>query len=243
MQRVIIASASTIAGLAALIGVKANLSPPVETTAAQPASVEAAPTGATAAGAKIITGKAVQNQYESFRVKVTIAGSKVTKVDVVDFKGDAAQTKQITSAAFPKLETAALAANSAEIDTVSGATYTSGSYKESLQSALDAAKSAPAASAPAEAAAKTVTGKAVQNQYESFQVKVTVAAKKISKVEIVDFKGDAAQTKQITSAAFPKLEKATLEANSSQIDAVSGASYTSASYKESLQSALDLVGL
>jgi uncharacterized protein with FMN-binding domain len=50
-------------------------------------------------------------------------------------------------------------------------------------------------------------------------------------------------TKQITSAAFPKLEQATLAANGSQIDAVSGASYTSSSYKESLQSALDLAGL
>ena len=243
MRRVIIASASTIAGLAALIAVKANLTPPVAAAADQQAAVAAAPTGAAAAGTKIITGKAVQNQYESFRVKVTIAGSKVTKVDVTDFKGDAAQTKQITSAAFPKLEQAAIAADSAEIDTVSGATYTSGSYKESLQSALDAAKSAPASKAPVEAAAKTVTGKSVQNQYESFQVKVTVAAKKISKVEIVDFKGDAAMTKQITSAAFPKLEQATLAANSSQIDAVSGATYTSASYKESLQSALDLAGL
>lgn len=137
MRRVLLASTSTIAGLAALIAVKSQMAPEAPANAAQPATVAQAPATGDASGVKTIVGKAVKNPYESFQVKVTMAGKKVTKVEIVGFQGPDPMTKSITSNAFPKLEKATLAASSADIDAVSGASYTSKSYKESLQSALD----------------------------------------------------------------------------------------------------------
>jgi uncharacterized protein with FMN-binding domain len=72
------------------------------------------------------------------QVRITVANGKITKAETVQApKGG--QSDQITANAVPKLNQAAVAAGSADIDAVSGATYTSAGYKESLQSALDQA--------------------------------------------------------------------------------------------------------
>ncbi|KOG20488.1 FMN-binding protein, partial [Streptomyces viridochromogenes] len=92
--------------------------------------------------------------------------------------------------AVPKLNQAAIAAGTADIDAVSGATYTSAGYKKSLQSALDKARASAGSqgsgsqgSGAAQAAA--VTGKAVQTQYGAVQVRITVNGGKITKAEAV----------------------------------------------------------
>ncbi|WP_345730505.1 FMN-binding protein, partial [Cryptosporangium minutisporangium] len=104
---------------------------------------------------------------------------------------------------------------------------------------------APAGDAPAADAgpAKTATGKLATNQYESLQVKVTVSGTKITKVEIAALNPKDKKSEQIATGALPKLQQATLDANSADVDTVSGATYTTKSYKESLQSALDEAGL
>ncbi|MFF7165753.1 FMN-binding protein, partial [Streptomyces sp. NPDC008086] len=137
----------------------------------------------------------------------------------------------------------AVAAGTADIDAVSGATYTSAGYKESLQSALDKAQASAGASQGGSGAAqaRAVTGKVSQTQYGPVQVRVTVAGGKITKAEAVQApKGG--QSDQVTANAVPKLNQAAVAAGSADIDAVSGATYTSAGYKESLQSALDQAG-
>ena len=157
MRRFLYALLGTVAGLGALIGLKANLAPadaPAEAAEAPPA-VEAeqpaaadpsakageAPAGDAPAGSapKTATGKLATNQYESFQVKVTVTGTQITKVEIAELKTKDARSKQVTGGALPKLQRATLEANSADVDTVSGATYTTKSYKESLQSALDEA--------------------------------------------------------------------------------------------------------
>ena len=80
-----------------------------------------------------------QTQYESIQVKVTVSGTKISKVEIAALNPKDKKSEQIASGALPKLQQATLAANSADVDTVSGATYTTKSYKESLQSALDQA--------------------------------------------------------------------------------------------------------
>ncbi|WP_254390730.1 FMN-binding protein, partial [Streptomyces sp. AC550_RSS872] len=129
-----------------------------------------------------------------------------------------------------------------DIDAVSGATYTSAGYKESLQSALDKAQASAGSSQGSGAAqAATVTGDAVQTQYGAVQVRITVNGGKITKAGTVQApKGG--QSDQITANAVPKLNQAAVAAGTADIDAVSGATYTSAGYKESLQSALDQAG-
>ncbi|MFE5920480.1 FMN-binding protein, partial [Streptomyces sp. NPDC056468] len=147
------------------------------------------------------------------------------------------------------LNQAAVATGTADIDAVSGATYTSAGYKESLQSALDKAQASSGSSQGSgsegsgggTAQARTVTGDAVQTQYGAVQVRVTVAGGKITKAEAVQApKGG--QSDQVTANAVPKLNQAAVATGTADIDAVSGATYTSAGYKESLQSALDQAG-
>jgi uncharacterized protein with FMN-binding domain len=193
--------------------------------------------------AQTLTGDVAQTQYGPVQVRVTVAGGKITKAEAVQApKGG--RSDQITANSVPRLNQAAVAAGSADIDAVSGATYTSAGYKKSLQSALD---KAPAGGGSAQgsgsgsAQAKTVTGSVAQTQYGPVQVRVTVAGGKITKAEAVQApKGG--RSDQITSSSVPRLNQAAVAAGNAQIDAVSGATYTSAGYKQSLQSALDQAG-
>jgi uncharacterized protein with FMN-binding domain len=73
------------------------------------------------------------------QVAVTVAGTRITKVTVVQQTDLGAQSSQIDAMAIPQLTSETLTAQSANIDAVSGATYTSSGYKQSLQSALDKA--------------------------------------------------------------------------------------------------------
>jgi uncharacterized protein with FMN-binding domain len=73
------------------------------------------------------------------QVQVTLAGTKITKVTVLQRTDTGAESDQIDANAIPQLTSETLAAQSAHIDAVSGATYTSSGYIQSLQSALDQA--------------------------------------------------------------------------------------------------------
>ncbi|MFD0507152.1 FMN-binding protein [Streptomyces chiangmaiensis] len=89
-------------------------------------------------GTQTVTGDVAQTQYGAVQVRLTVSGGKITKAEAVQApKGGVSDEK--TALAVPKLNQAAVAAQSADIDAVSGATYTSGGYKQSLQSALDKA--------------------------------------------------------------------------------------------------------
>jgi uncharacterized protein with FMN-binding domain len=70
-------------------------------------------------------------------VKVTFSGSTITAVDTVQAPSENGRDIEINQRALPILEQEALASQSAAIDTVSGATYTSEGYIQSLQSAID----------------------------------------------------------------------------------------------------------
>jgi uncharacterized protein with FMN-binding domain len=72
-------------------------------------------------------------------VQITVAGGKVTAVDVVEYPNGNGRDQQINARALPVLVSETLKAQSADIDMVSGATVTSDGYVESLQSALDQA--------------------------------------------------------------------------------------------------------
>lgn len=83
-------------------------------------------------------GTAVSNPYGTVQVSITISGGKITNAQAT-YPTDG-KSGSINSNAIPKLKQAALQAQSAKIDTVSGATFTSEGYAKSLQAALDAAK-------------------------------------------------------------------------------------------------------
>jgi uncharacterized protein with FMN-binding domain len=73
------------------------------------------------------------------QVEITLTGQRITKVTVVQQTDDGAESQQIDSFAIPELTSETLDAQSAKIDSVSGATWTSSGYIQSLQSALDQA--------------------------------------------------------------------------------------------------------
>ena len=91
-------------------------------------------------GVRTITGGAVDTRWGPVQVKVTFNGSKITAVDVVQEPDGNPRDEEINAQAIPILTQEALAAQSASIDAVSGASYTSEGYIGSLQSALNAAK-------------------------------------------------------------------------------------------------------
>ncbi|HEY7827306.1 MAG TPA: FMN-binding protein [Candidatus Limnocylindrales bacterium] len=104
----------------------------------RPASTPA-PTKAAGKGSGTFTGDAVEEPFGVIQVQVTMTAGKLTAVTVVQMP-TRGRSGFISADAAPILESEALAAQSASIDTVSGATYTSQAYAQSLQSALDQAK-------------------------------------------------------------------------------------------------------
>jgi uncharacterized protein with FMN-binding domain len=89
---------------------------------------------------------------------------------------------------------------------------------------------------------KTVTGSAVSTRYGNVQVKVTISGGKITDVQAVQLPQSDGRSVEISNSAAPQLRASALSKQSSNIDAVSGATYTSAGYQQALQSALDRAG-
>jgi uncharacterized protein with FMN-binding domain len=116
-------------------------------SAATPAPVEADPTpapttstggGATSASSGTIDGPVVDTRYGPVQVEVVLSGGQLQDVVAIQLPSGR-RSGQISNAAAPILRQEALQAKSASIDTVSGATYTSDAYAQSLQAALDQA--------------------------------------------------------------------------------------------------------
>ena len=257
VRRAVLAGAATVSGIVLLLSLKPASDPGSASAAggAVPPAAAQSPQGGRGAGAGTVTGDAASTQYGPVQVRLTVSDGRITKAEAVQApKGG--QSDRVTADAVPKLNRAAVAAGSADIDAVSGATYTSAGYVKSLQSALDKAAAAAGSGSRAEAGAgagaaeegagagqgtQVLTGDAAQTQYGPVQVRVTVSGGKITEVETLQApKGG--RSDQVTADAVPKLDRAAVAAGSADIDAVSGATYTSAGYKQSLQSALDRAG-
>jgi uncharacterized protein with FMN-binding domain len=90
-------------------------------------------------GTFTVTGPAVSNDYGTVQVKITMSGEKLTAVEALEMPTSSARSVQLSERVTEDLGAAAVAEQSADLDAVSGASSTSGSYLESLQAALDAA--------------------------------------------------------------------------------------------------------
>jgi uncharacterized protein with FMN-binding domain len=98
-----------------------------------------ASSGSTAAKGGTYTGAAETTRFGTTQVKVTISGGRITAVSTVQLNQADPRSYQISVDAAPTLRSEVLGAQTAAVDTVSGATYTSDAYEASLQSALDQA--------------------------------------------------------------------------------------------------------
>jgi uncharacterized protein with FMN-binding domain len=88
-----------------------------------------------------------------------------------------------------------------------------------------------------------VTGPAADTRWGPVQVRVTVSGGRLTDVEVVEYPTGNGKDRQINGYAVPRLVQETLDAQSADIDMVSGATVTSEGYLESLQAALDEAGL
>ena len=151
MRRAIVALLVTAAIVVPLLNFKAR-QPALTTSAARPAAATATSTAGAGAGAApsgsaggatgTAVGDDIQHQYGDVQVKVTMSNGKVTGVETVAMNGYDNRSLSIDAQAEPLLRQAALQAQSANIDLVSGAAYTSDAYITSLQSAIDKVRSA-----------------------------------------------------------------------------------------------------
>jgi uncharacterized protein with FMN-binding domain len=92
------------------------------------------------AGTRSFAGGVAQTQYGDVQVRIVMTGNRLTGVTALHLTDSSSRSVSISAHAAPILRQEALAAGSAKIDTVSGASYTSQGYIQSLQSALDAAR-------------------------------------------------------------------------------------------------------
>jgi len=119
---------------------QATVAPTATTPTSTSSGSSSSSSGATYADGSY-TGTAVNEPWGTFQVQVTVSGGQVTAVTLVSEPTDR-HSSSINSYAVPQLTQEALAAQSAQIDMVSGATWTSRSYVTSLQAALDDAAAA-----------------------------------------------------------------------------------------------------
>ncbi|WP_031066538.1 FMN-binding protein [Streptomyces sp. NRRL WC-3742] len=157
MRRVVVTTAATAAGVVLLLSLKPHAG--AGGAATRPISSDAGPQPTTPAGpgstatpaapgsttsptttTRTVTGDAADTRYGPVQVKVTLAGTRITRIDVVRYPSESGRDRSINSYALPQLNQEAITAQSAEIDVVSGASYTSDGYTRSLQSALDKAR-------------------------------------------------------------------------------------------------------
>ena len=144
MRRTVLTAGGTALGVLLLLAAKphhtAAVAAPAVTAPEQESTGSSTGGTSKSTGVRTVTGGAVDTRWGPVQVKVTFNGSKITAVDVVQEPDGNPRDEEINAQAIPILTQEALAAQSANIDAVSGASYTSEGYIGSLQSALDAAK-------------------------------------------------------------------------------------------------------
>ena len=154
MKRALAAIAATVGGVLWLVTFRVTAHPP--TLAAEPAegspspavspTPEASPSAATtptpspspspSPAQQVLTGSDVQTIFGDVQVQITVSGQRLVDVRALRLPVDRARSAEISQYAGPYLRSEAIRAQNARIDIVSGATYTSEAYAESLADAL-----------------------------------------------------------------------------------------------------------
>ncbi|MGW5777696.1 FMN-binding protein [Streptomyces sp. NPDC003863] len=138
MRRTLLSVAVTAAGICSLLALKPH-HPAVAPVAVAPTGPGSSGTGAGGPVSGTYTGDSVDTRYGPVQVRVTLSGGRITEAVAVRTPSENERDREIAGYAVPMLTSETLTAQSAQIDTVSGATYTSEGYIRSLQSALDQA--------------------------------------------------------------------------------------------------------
>ena len=154
MKRVITAVVATVAGVLWVVTYRvtphsrpvaatsptASPAPSASPTASGAPSSTASPSPSPRGPSGSFTGSDVPTMYGDVQVRAVLTNGKVTNVVAVQLPSDRARSAEISQIAGPMLRQEAVQAQSARIDIISGATYTSVAYAQSLSDALKQAK-------------------------------------------------------------------------------------------------------
>jgi uncharacterized protein with FMN-binding domain len=130
---------STGGGTAPAVAAVAPATTPQTADPTPSSSSSARSDASSASGTKTYTGSTAGTRWGDVQVAITVVNGKITNVAVPVYPSGNGRDQEINAGALPTLVQETLQAQSASINTVSGATVTSDGYLQSLQSALDAA--------------------------------------------------------------------------------------------------------
>jgi uncharacterized protein with FMN-binding domain len=142
MRRITLWLFSTVAAVVLLFSYRTSTggaAPTATAVAAAPQVPSGTGTGTGTGTGKTYAGSTAQTRWGPVQVTITVDGGKITDVAVPTYPNGNRRDQEINAGALPTLRQETLDKQSADIDAVSGATVTSDGYKQSLQSALDAA--------------------------------------------------------------------------------------------------------
>jgi len=177
------------------------------------------------------------------RVIATVVGTVISLILLLSFK-----THSLTTSSNAAVPPAVTTPSSAAPSDSSGSTAPSTTPSTAPSAGTSAAPSTGASPTPAKTktststASRTVQGDAIDTRYGPVQVAVSLTGSKITAINILQVPNQERRDIEINNYAVPVLNQEALQAQSAKIDMVSGATYTSVGYLQSLQSALDKAG-
>lgn len=142
MRRAVLATTGISALIVALLALKPHQLPAVAGVWPRSPTTSHTPTSASpgaSPGTGTFTGDPIDTQYGTVQVAAALDHGKITAIKVLQAPDQNGRDQEIAAYSLPRLTQEALGAQSAHIDAVSGASYTSQGYIQSLQSALDQA--------------------------------------------------------------------------------------------------------
>ena len=182
----------------------------------------------------VYEGVSDAGMYPGLKVQVTVEGGKIVEVKVLAHE----ETPGISDPAISGVPEAIVAANSYEVDAVSGATFTSKAIMEAVKLALEAG---PVGSGGTDKIPSDIVyvdgvyeGVSDEGMYPGLKVEVTIEGGKITGVKVVAHE----ETPGISDPAISGVPEAIVSANSYDVDVVSGATYTSKAIMDAVKVAL-----
>jgi uncharacterized protein with FMN-binding domain len=147
LRRAAFSLVATVAGLVLLLTYKSHSATPLLRPAAlapttpgatsTPGSTPSSPPSSSSSAKRTVYGQPVNTQYGTVQIALVVRGRQIVSVRPLQLPQQSGRDIEIDNIAVPQLIQETLTAQSARIDMVSGATYTSAGYIQSLQSALD----------------------------------------------------------------------------------------------------------
>lgn len=191
-----------------------------------------------------VAGVAGVLAFPTHRTRLVLPGSRLA-TGAPTTSGGAAATTPATS---PSTSASAPPTSAASPATTAGPPTTAGGSTATTSGGTTATTAPPATSPPATAppttasAVRHASGQPQQYPYGVLSVTVTVKGKTITDIAIASISETDGRSVQIDQIAIPMLRQQVLAAQSTNINGVSGATYTSQAYVDSVQSALDSIG-